>query len=234
MPDWLELARGPVARFALAVFLLGLLRLLILTLWGMIVAVRRAGDQHIDYGRVLRESFSWMLPFKQLGRTRRLYSLASFGMHLGILGVVLFLGNHLDILKVLAGLSWAAFDKRLLDILAVITIFAVIFLLAYRVYVPSSQKLSKAMDYALLVLILNLFVSGFLAGQTWNPIPYDGLMMFHTLNGIAIALLAPFTKIAHCILFPLIRFGSEIAWRMVPEGGPRVVRTLHGPEGRRV
>jgi len=234
MPDWLILARGPVARFALAVFLLGLLRLLVLTVWNLVVAVRWAGDQHIDYSRVLRDTLSWLIPVRHLGRTRRIYSLASFGMHLGILAVILFLGNHLDIFRAVTGLSWGVIDKRLLDVLALITIFALMYLFFYRVYVPSSQKLSKPMDYGLLVLIFNLFASGFVAGQAWNPIPYDGLMMFHTLNGIAIALLAPFTKIAHCILFPLIRFGSEIAWRMVPEGGTRVVRTLHGSEGRRV
>lgn len=234
MPDWLVLAKGPVARFALAVFLLGLMRLLVLTVWNMVIAVRRAGDQHIAYSRLFKESLSWLFPIKRLGRTRRLYSLASFGMHLGILAVVLFLGNHLDIFKAVAGLSWWAVDKRLLDALALITIFAILYLLLYRIYVPSSQELSKTMDYVLLILLINLFASGYLAGQGWNPIPYNGLMMFHTLNGILIALLAPFTKIAHCILFPMIRFGSEIAWRMVPEGGKRVVQTLHGPAGRRV
>jgi nitrate reductase gamma subunit len=234
MPLWMVIARGPIFRFALAVFVLGLLRLLLLTLWGMLQSVRQAGDQRIPYGKLLRETLSWIFPFGQLVRTRRIYSFASFGMHLGILGAAIFLGNHLDILRANIGLAWPAIFKPVLDGLSVITILAGIYLLLYRIYVPSSQKLSKRMDYLLLILILNLFISGYVAGQTWNPIPYDGLMLFHTLNGLAIALLAPFTKIAHCVLFPLIRLGSEIAWRLTPQGGSRAVRTLYGPDGRRI
>jgi len=90
------------------------------------------------------------------------------------------------------------------------------------------------MDYLLLVLVLNIFISGFVAGRAWNPVPYDSLMLFHTLNGGILLLITPFTKVAHCVLFPLIRLGSEIAWRFTPQGGDEVVKTLHGPQGRKI
>jgi hypothetical protein len=90
------------------------------------------------------------------------------------------------------------------------------------------------MDYLLLVLILDIFVSGFVAGRAWNPFPYDGLMLFHSLNGLLLLALIPFTKIAHCVLYPLIRLSGEIAWRFTPQGGSRTVETLYGPEGRRL
>jgi hypothetical protein len=77
-------------------------------------------------------------------------------------------------------------------------------------------------------------MSGFIAGRAWNPIPYDGLMLFHTLNGIGLLLLIPFTKIAHCVLFPLIRLGTEVAWHFVPESGSKSVQTIHGPQGRKI
>jgi hypothetical protein len=77
-------------------------------------------------------------------------------------------------------------------------------------------------------------MSGYLAGRPWNPITYDGLMLFHTLNGLLLLLAAPFTKISHCVLYPLIRLGTEIAWHFTPQGGSRVVRTLHGPQERKI
>jgi hypothetical protein len=94
--------------------------------------------------------------------------------------------------------------------------------------------MSKALDYVLLLLILNIFVSGYVAGRVWNPIPYDTLMLFHTLNGVVLLILIPFTKIAHCVLYPLIRLGSEIAWHLTPQGGSDVVKTLYGPEERKI
>jgi hypothetical protein len=90
------------------------------------------------------------------------------------------------------------------------------------------------MDYILLLLLLSLFVSGYIAGRPWNPIPYDSLMLFHTLTGIVIIVLTPFTKIAHCVLFPLIRLASEMAWHLTPRGGTDVIQTLYGPEGRKI
>jgi nitrate reductase gamma subunit len=156
------------------------------------------------------------------------------GLHLGILIVTLFLSNHLDILQVNVGFAWFSFPKEMLDFLTLIGIVGALILLLSRMYVNSSRQLSKASDYLLLVLLLNIFISGFVAGRAWNPIPYNGLMLFHTLNGMALLLLSPFTKIAHCVLFPLIRFGSEVAWHFIPHGGSDVVQTLHGPQGRKV
>ncbi|MEW6404280.1 MAG: hypothetical protein AB1649_20980, partial [Chloroflexota bacterium] len=61
-----------------------------------------------------------------------------------------------------------------------------------------------------------------------------GLMLFHTLNGMALLLIAPFTKVAHCVLFPLIRLASEVAWHFTPQGGEQVIQTLHGTQGRKL
>jgi hypothetical protein len=59
-------------------------------------------------------------------------------------------------------------------------------------------------------------------------------MLFHTLNGLGLILITPFTKIAHCVLFPLIRLGTEVAWHFTPMGGEKTVQTLHGPQGRKI
>ncbi|MEW5873405.1 MAG: hypothetical protein AB1894_29360 [Chloroflexota bacterium] len=242
-PFWLSLATGPVMRFALTLMVLGLLRLVALTVWDMVSAVRRAQDRSIPYFKVIRETFSWLFPFSRLHRTRRAYSFASFGLHMGVLIVGLFLSNHIDILlRALllssAGPVWPAVNKLVLDGLTLVTIVAGLVLLFYRLYVPSSRTLSKSMDYILLVLILNIFVSGFIAGQDGliasAPVSYDQLMLFHTLNGLVLLATIPFTKVSHCVLFPLIRLGSEIAWHMKPGGGNEVVDTLYGPEGRRI
>ena len=146
----------------------------------------------------------------------------------------LFLRNHLDILQANIGFSWMAISKPILDILTLIGILGIAFLFLFRLYVNSSRQLSKTADYLLLLLILNIFVSGYLAGRAWNPIPYNGLMLFHTLNGMVLLLLIPFTKVAHCVLFPLIRLGTEVAWHLVPQSGGQSVQPFQDPQGRNI
>lgn len=234
MPTWLSISTSPLFRFALALLVLGLLRLALLSIWEMIQAVRRAGDRRIAFRRVVGETASWMVPLTRIHRARGLFSIASFILHLGILATCLFLGNHLDILQANFGVSWPALAKPVLDVLTLLGIAAGSYLLLFRIYVVSSRKLSNPMDYLLLVMILGLLVSGYLAGQPWNPIPYDGLMLFHALSGIVLLILIPFTKIAHCILYPLIRMGSEVAWHFPARGGSEAIEILHGSEGREI
>ncbi len=234
MPTWMTLAKGPAFLFVLTVLALGLLRLIFLTAWDIIAAIRRAGDRRLPYRQIVLQTVSWLLPFNRLHRNRAGYSLASFSLHVGILVVTLFLRNHLDILDANISITWIAISKLILDALTLVGIFGISALLVFRLYVYGSRQLSRAADYLLLFILLNIFLSGFLAGRSWNPIPYDGLMLFHTLNGMALALLTPFTKIAHCVLFPLIRLGTEVAWHFKPLGGSETVKTLHGPEGRKI
>jgi nitrate reductase gamma subunit len=230
MPTWMLLAKGPAFLFVLTVLLLGLLRLMILTTWDILSAIRRAGDRHLPYRQIAIQTVLWLLPFNKLHRNRAGYSLASISLHLGILIVSLFLRNHLDILQDNIGITWAAITKPVLDVLTLFGIFGIVFLLLYRLYVTNSRRLSRAADYLLLLLLLNIFLSGYLAGRAWNAIPYNSLMLFHTLNGMALLLITPFTKIAHCVLFPLIRLGTEVAWHFVPQNGRKPIQPLNEPQ----
>ena len=234
MPIWLSLAKGPVFTFIFLLLVLGLSRLFLLTLWDIFVAVRRAGDRRLPYWKLVRQTISWLLPFNKLHRNRAGYSLASFSIHVGILIVSFFLRNHLDIVEANIGLSWFAISKPVLDALTLVAIVGMSILLLYRLYVKGSRRLSSTADYFLLLNLLGIFMAGFVAGRPWNPIPYDSLMLFHTLSGMLLLCLIPFSKIAHCVLFPLIRLGTEVAWHFTPQGGSETVKSLHGPEGRKI
>jgi nitrate reductase gamma subunit len=234
MPTWTIIAKGPILRFALAIMVLGLLRLAILTTGEMISAVQRVGDRRLPYRQIARQTLTWLVPFTRLHRERAGYSIASFTFHLGLLAAGLFLRSHLDILQASIGLSWWAVSKPVLDLLTLAAILGGGFLLLHRLYVLSSRRLTRIGDYLLLILILNILVSGYLAGRPWNPISYNGLMLFHTLNGLVLILLVPFTKVSHCVLYPLIRLGTEIAWHFTPQGGSQVVQALHGEQGRKI
>ena len=52
MPLWMTLAKGPAFLFVLTVLVLGLLRLVILTTWDIVTAIRRAGDRRLPYRQI--------------------------------------------------------------------------------------------------------------------------------------------------------------------------------------
>ena len=169
-PTWLEIAKGPVLRFALVIMLLGLARLIVLAVWGMVSAVRRASHRRVPYPQVLKETVTWLVPLHRLHRTRPLYSYASFIFHLGLIFTMLFLQNHIDVLRASLGLGWPALPRFILDLLTLAGIITGVFLFLHRLYVRSARSLSRVMDYVLLLLLLNLFSSGYLAGRSWNQL----------------------------------------------------------------
>ena len=228
MSAWLHIAEGPWFFIVFTLLVLGLSRQLILAIWEMTTALRRAGDRRLPYGQIARETLSWLIPIGRLHRNRPVYSLATFSLHIGILLVGLFLEPHVAIFAANLGLTWPAIPRPLLDTLTVLGIVALTYLTLYRFYVRQARALSRAADFGVLLLLLAIFASGFMAGRSWNPIPYDTLMLLHTLAGLLLVGMTPFTKIAHCVLFPLIRLGSEIAWHLTPAGGRDVAQTLYG------
>jgi hypothetical protein len=234
MPAWINLAKGPVFYIVFGILVFGVLRLIILVTWDIIVAIRSAGDRRLPYRKIAFQTLSWLFPFTRLHNNRGGYSLASISLHVGLLVVALFLRNHLDILEANIGLSWIAISKPILDALTLISIVGISALLLLRLYGTGSRRLSRTADYLLLLIILGIFTSGYVAGRSWNPIPYNGLMLFHTLSAMLLLVLIPFSKISHCVLFPLIRLGTEVAWHFTPHGGSNAIETLHGPQGREI
>lgn len=233
MDDLLAFLKGPVLTFAVVILVLGLLRHAVLSIWGIVEAAGRAGDRSIPYSRVLRMTAAWLLPVTHLHRSVPLFSYASFVFHLGLLSSALFLREHADLLGGL-GARWPTVPRPYVDGLALLAFTGLVVLLGYRIYVRQSREVSSIMDYAILVLLSVTVGMGYLAGQSWNAIPYDVTMVFHVAAGATILALFPFTKLAHCVLYPLIRLSSEVGWHLTREGGYQVVRTLYGPEGRKI
>ncbi len=233
MEDWLVFLKGPLLTFAVAVLVLGLLRHVVLTVWALIEAVRRAGDHSIPYARVLRNTAMWAFPVTRLHRSLPVFSYASFLFHLGVILSALFLREHIDLFGHL-GLSWPSIPRPYVDWLALLAFAGLSVLLGYRIYSRQSRDVSGFADYLILVLLLLTVGVGYLAGQSWNVVPYDVTMVIHIAAGSTILVLVPFTKVAHCVLFPLVRMSSEIGWHLTREGGRDVVRTLYGPKGRKI
>jgi nitrate reductase gamma subunit len=233
MEALLDFLKGPLLTFVVIILVLGLIRHVVLSVWVLIEAVRRAGDRNIPYVRVLLNTATWMFPVTRLHRVLPVFSYASFLFHVGLIVGVIFLREHIDLFAPL-GLSWPAIPRPYVDWLALLAFAGLLILLGYRIYVRQSREESEFADYGILVLLIVTVGMGYLGGQSWNFIPYNLTMVIHVSAGSAILVLIPFTKLAHCVLYPLVRFSSEIGWHFTQEGGYDVVHTLYGAEGRKI
>jgi nitrate reductase gamma subunit len=234
MDHWLDFAQGPLLRFALLVMFLGLARQVFLAVWGLLEAVQKAQDKNIPYGAILVRTMSWLVPVRRLHRNRAWNNFASFFFHVGLLLSALFLQEHIDLWESGLGIRWPALSRPVADGFTLLALGTGILLLFYRVYIRDLRFLSRPVDYLLLLLLLTSCASGYVAARPWNPIPYDATLLIHVLSGVTIFVCLPFTKLAHCVLFPLVRLCSEVGWHFRPRGGADVALTLYGEEARPV
>lgn len=230
----LEFVKGPVFKFSFILMILGLVRLAALTIWGTVRAVGRTNDKNVPYGKLIKETLSWLFPIKHVSQSRVVFSIASFIFHIGLIIVPLFFLDHILLWRSGTGVSWPSIPRLIADILTITTIAGGLYLLGNRIFDRNTRFISKFIDYFLLVLILAIFATGYIASRPYNPLAYNTTMFIHVICGNLIFILIPFTKLAHCLLFPIVRIASNIAWRFPARAGEKINKTLYGEEIRKV
>lgn len=230
MDQLLTFAKGPLFCFCFLVMVLGLVRIGLLSIFDLIRAVRKAGDKNVPYQQLIKDTVLGLVPYRE----DAVFGWTSFMFHVGLVAVPIFLLDHILIWRGLLGISWPSLPKLATDVLTLTTIATGLVLLGYRLFTRNGRFLSTPMDHALLCLLVLLFATGFIASRPYSPIPHDAAMLIHVLCGNAIFVLIPFTKLAHCLLYPLLRVSSNIAWRFPPRAGEDVNVALYGEEVRKV
>jgi nitrate reductase gamma subunit len=229
MDFWLDLARGPLFALTFLVMALGLTRHVLLQVQGL---VTRKGHRlrQAPWRSIASSALSWAVPVRHLDRSTLVVTTASFLFHVGAVVVPVFLAAHVALWRGFLGLSLPALGEGAADLLTIMTIVCLVVLVVYRLTTPRARALSQASDYAVLVLVLVPFLSGFLAAHpVLNPLPWSGMMLLHILSAEVLLLAIPFTKLAHVVLFPFDRL-SELHWQLRPGAGDRVAAALYGEE----
>ena len=189
MNTWIEIARGPLLRFAVAVALLGLLRLVVLSVWSV---VRPGGGR-------LRDRLVGLAPFRErpvLAAVRLLFTAAT-------LVVPLFALGHLTILEQEVGLSYSPLPGNVLHglLLAAVLLAAVLFV--GSVVRPAPGPSGRVPDTYWAPFVGLTMISGFLAAHPWySPLSYHATLLAHLLAGELALILAPFTSLARLVLGP--------------------------------
>jgi nitrate reductase gamma subunit len=211
--------------------LLGLIRLVVLNIIGIVTLTRRAQDKNIPIKVVIRDTLRWLFPFGKVPKRQFAFTLTSFVFHISIIIVPLFLGAHILLWEKGLGVRWPALGQSWADGLTLVAIATSIILFARRAGARVSRALSRMQDFVLPIVIAVPFVSGYLAMHpAVNPFSYNATMFVHMMSGNLVFILIPFTKLSHVALFPTTQLVSEMGWHFVPDSGSRVAMAL-GKEG---
>ena len=229
---WLEFGRGPLFRLCFALMLLGLARIVVLTVISMREAYGRSADKILPWRDLTIKTLGWLLPLGTLWRKRPVYSTISFLFHIGLLGVPLLLGAHVLLWKESVGFALPAIPESLADQLTLLMIVTAVGLFFGRLLHSGARALSRGQDYVWPPLLLVPFLTGYLCSNTAvSPHAYQSLMLIHVWSADLIMVMLPFTKIAHCVLLPLSQYVTGLAWKFPCGAGAQVAATL-GYAGR--
>ncbi len=217
MEQILAFTQGPLFRLAFAILVIGLLRRFVLTIWPAVAAWYRARNRNIQWSKYFKDLGSWLFPVTHASASRRLFSAVSYIFHIGLILVPIFLSDHVSLWAKGTGISLPALPETSADILTIVTIAGAAFLLIARFVYPLTQRFSSFEDYAVISTILFVFLTGYVAGRPWNPISYNAMLLLHILSGEVLMIAIPFTKLAHCILFPFTRLCTELGAKLASD-----------------
>jgi nitrate reductase gamma subunit len=169
---------------------------------------------HFSFSWGLRSILHWIIPWASASmRQQPVFTLVAFLFHLSLLAVPLLLNAHILLWDEAFGVSLWSLPDGLADGMTVILMAAAVFLFVRRYIRPEVRILTSFWDYALLILTVLPFLTGFLAYHQWGP--YELLLILHILMGEILLVLIPFTKLSHMLLFFFTRMfiGFEMGGR---------------------
>ncbi len=227
MEAWIEFGRGPLFRLCFSLMVLGLVRILLLTVIGVVENYRRSSDKIVPWKAIAKQTLGWLAPVGRLWSKRPVYSTISVLFHTGMLLVPPFLAAHVLLWKRCVGLSWLALPRPAADWLTLLVIATSLGLFLGRAVHVRARSLSRFQDFAWLVLLVVPFVTGYICSHAAiSPKAYQTSMLFHVYSADLLMALIPFTKIAHCVLALFSQLVTGVAWKFPAGAGDRVAATL--------
>lgn len=169
---------------------------------------------HVNWCWGISSIFHWVIPLASASTRRQpVFAFMVFLFHVSLFATPLFLNAHNLLWDENLNVKLWSIPNRLADVLTLMLLASGTFLLVRRWVRPEVRILTHFSDYALLILTMLPFLTGFLAYHQWGP--YELLMILHIASGQMLLILIPFTKLSHAFLFFLTRtyIGFEMGGR---------------------
>ncbi|MGH7781122.1 MAG: nitrate reductase [Candidatus Binataceae bacterium] len=188
MTSVLDFARGPGLHWALIILVFGFF-------WRLANFVTRGSERDLYWAR------------KGFHPPAQRWHLDSYAMHAGLIIATLGFVPHILLVRELTGISWPGLPIAVVLFAGVVTIVAMLSLLAYRFSAREPSAFSAFDDYFSWIVVFAAVVTGMLAyphvGGAALTAPYRALLSAHLLSVELLFVWLPFGKLAHLALMPL-------------------------------
>jgi nitrate reductase gamma subunit len=131
--------------------------------------------------------------------------ISGYVFHIGLAIVILFFVPHILLFKDITGLSWPGLPSNVVDAISVVTMIALLAVLAHRLMNPVMRMLSGFSDYLVWFVTILPLITGYLA---FHRIGLSAPMMLalHILSIELLMVLIPFTKLSHMFTLWMARW----------------------------
>lgn len=201
--QFLTWVRGTGLNIAVVLFLLGVL-------WRLIEIYSLGRKKDLSAPRSTTGASGWHTLFRRSvpppGMLRRspVSYIGGYAFHIGLAIVVFFFAPHIKLIESLTGLSWPGLPSQFVDFVAVVTMAAMVVVLADRLNKPVKRYLSTFEDWFTWAVTFLPVLTGWMAVQHLL-LPYTTMLALHILSVEVLLVVLPFTKLFHAFTV----FGSR-------------------------
>jgi len=196
--------RGPALQIATVIFVLGaVVRIAEILLLGRKKNLAEARGSAVAGG--LRTIFSRSIPDRGTLQRSTFNVVAGYVFHIGFFITLLFFAPHILLFHDVFGVSWPSMPTPIVDATAIVTMIALLAVLAHRLRHPVMRFLSRFQDYLVWLLTILPLVTGYLAFHRIGLAP-PMLITLHILSVELLMVIFPFTKLMHAFTIFMARY----------------------------
>ena len=217
--DLLDIARGPVLVFSLAVFSLG-------TLWRLAGVLRLPRMRDLsppregapsDFSAAIGSIVRGLWPRREFGAAALGSTVNGYVFHIGLALIVLGYAPHIGFIRRVSGVGWPALPDIVMYLASGLTLVSLLLALWLRLTDPVLRIISNADDLiSWTVVFLPIFTGmAVLSGPSdailaRDPVLYRGPLAVHLLTLELLLIWFPFGKLMHAVLYPFSRAATGI------------------------
>jgi len=201
--QFLTWVRGTGMDIALSIFVLGVF-------WRLFEIYSLGRKLDIAPGRHRDGASGWHTIFRRSvpppGMVKRspVTYIGGYVFHIGLALIVFLFVPHIIFINSVLGISWPGLPSQFIDMVTVITMAAMIVVLAHRINNPVKRYLSTFQDWFTWTLTFLPLLTGWLAVKHLL-LPYTTMLALHILTVELLLIFLPFTKLFHAFTV----FGSR-------------------------
>jgi nitrate reductase gamma subunit len=201
--QFLTWVRGTGLNLTLAIFVLGVI-------WRLIEIYGLGRKQDLSAPRDVAGASGWhtiyrrSIPPPGMLKLSPVSYIGGYVFHVGLAVVVFLFAPHIALVASLLGPTWPGLPSQVVDFVSVVTMAAMVAVLADRITKPAKRFLSTFGDWFTWTLTFLPLLSGWLAVHHLL-LPYTLMLALHILSVELLLIFLPFTKLFHAFT----TFGSR-------------------------